>query len=145
MGCIFCLPGGNLFKIFGELMLSTFLAALIGVGQGWFSDWQQRRENQRNIEKAVADNKIRLALSEQEYNQAWEMAALEGRDTWLRRVSFAMWSFPLVWAYFSPGAAKAYFVDSLSGLPDWYVAGYLAITGAVWGLSELKAAGVLKK
>jgi hypothetical protein len=126
-------------------MLTTILSAVIGIGQGWFSDWQARREEQRKIESAVAENKIRLALSEQEHNQQWEMAALEGRDNWLRRISFALWTWPLVWAFFSPGAARVYFSESLAGLPEWYVAGYLAMTGAVWGVSELKAAGVFKK
>lgn len=126
-------------------MLTTIISAIVGLGQGFISDWQAKRENQRAIEKAVAENKIRLAQDAQTHNENWEMAALEGRDNWLRRVSFAFWSWPLAWAYFSPEAAKAYFTDSLAGLPDWYVGGYLAITGAVWGLSELKAAGVLRK
>lgn len=116
-----------------------------GIVGGIFDDWKARRENARQVEKAVTENRIRLAQSEQSHNQEWEMRALEGRDAWLRRVSFFFWSAPLLWAYFDPGGARAYFVESLAGLPDWYVGGYLAITGAVWGLSELKAAGVWRK
>lgn len=126
-------------------MIAALVAIAGQIAGGWFDDWKASRENARQVEAAVAQNKIRLALSEQEHNQAWEMAALEGRDNWLRRVSFAMWSFPMVWAYFSPEAARQYFGESLAGLPEWYVGGYLAITGAVWGLSELKAAGIWKK
>ena len=59
--------------------------------------------------------------------------------------SFTAWSAPLLWAYFDPTGAALYFSQSLGALPDWYVGGYLAITGAVWGVSELKAAGAWKK
>lgn len=124
--------------------MNFLIAALVDIGKGFFADWQAKRENQRQVEAAVTQNKIRLAMSEQEHNQAWEMAALEGRDTWLRRLSFAMWSLPLLWAYFDPAGAQHYFRESLAGLPEWYVGGYLAITGAVWGIAELKARGVVK-
>jgi hypothetical protein len=120
----------------------TFLAGLAG---DWFKDWKAGRENQRAVEKAVTDNRIRLAESEQTHNQEWEMRALEGRDAFLRRASFTAWSAPLLWAYFDPTGAALYFSQSLGALPDWYVGGYLAITGAVWGVSELKAAGAWNK
>lgn len=120
----------------------TFLSGLV---QSWVTDWQASRENQRAVEKAVTENRIRLAESEQTHNQEWEMRALEGRDTWLRRASFAAWSAPLVWAYVNPEGARLYFTQSLGALPDWYVGGYLAITGAVWGIAELKAVGLLRK
>lgn len=125
-------------------MITALIAAAVEIGRGFFTDWQAARENKRQVEKAVAENRIRLAQSEQTHNQEWEMRALEGRDTWLRRLSFLMWSLPLAWAYFDPVAARQYFSESLAGLPEWYVAGYLGITGAVWGLAELKAAGVWK-
>lgn len=48
-------------------------------------------------------------------------------------------------AAFDAEGAKFYFEQSLGALPEWYVAGYLAITGAIWGIAELKAAGVMKK
>ena len=88
-------------------MIQAIIGLIAGIGKGLFDDWNAKRENQRQIERAVAENKIRMALSEQEHNQAWEMAALAGGDKWLRRMSFFMWSGPLVWAYFSPEAARA--------------------------------------
>lgn len=118
--------------------------ALVDIVKGWFSGYQAKRQNQMDIEKAIAENKIRLAQSEQSHNEAWEMAALQGGDKMLRRASFVAWSAPLVWAAYDPAGAAAYFRDALGALPEWYVAGYLAISGAVWGIAELKAAGVLK-
>lgn len=126
-------------------MFPTIIAAAIEIGRGFFDNWKAGKDDARKVAAAVAENRIRLAQSEQTHNQEWEMRALEGRDAWLRRVSFLMWSLPLLWAYFDPSAARQYFSESLAGLPEWYVAGYLAITGAVWGLSELKAAGVMRK
>jgi hypothetical protein len=124
------------------MVIYTFLA---GILSSWVDDWKAKRQNQRDVEKAVTDNRIRLATDAQTHNQEWEMRAMEGRDTWLRRLSFAAWSAPMVWAYFDPSAAAAYFSQSLAALPDWYVGGYLGITGAIWGLVELKAAGVIKR
>lgn len=112
---------------------------------GFFENWKARQEDQREVERAVVENKIRLAQSEQSHNEAWEMAALEGRDNLLRRLSFAAWSIPLVWAAFDAASAEHYFKVALGALPEWYVAGYLAITGAIWGIAELKAAGILKR
>lgn len=120
----------------------TFLA---GIVSQFVQDWQAKRQNQREVERAVAENRIRLAQSEAEHNQEWEMRALEGRDNFLRRLSFLAWSSPLLWAAFDPPAAAAYFRDALGALPDWYVGGYLAISGAVWGIAELKAMGAFKR
>lgn len=117
-------------------------AGLVG---GVFQDWQDKRKDQREIERAVAENKVRLAQSTETHNQQWEMAALEGRDALLRRLSFAAWSAPLIWAAFDAPGAERYFREALGALPEWYVGGYLAITGAIWGIAELKAAGVLRK
>lgn len=125
-------------------MIQAIIALVSGIAGSLLDDWTASRENKRQVEKAVTENRIRMALDAQQYNQEWELRALEGRDNWLRRISFGFWSAPLAWAYFDPAGAKAYFTESLAGLPDWYVGGYLAITGAVWGLAELKAKGVIK-
>lgn len=125
--------------------MAPILTLLGGIVGQLVSDWQANRENKRQVEKAVTENRIRLAQDAQQYNHEWEMRALEGRDTWLRRLSFGAWSAPIVWAGFDPAAAHAFFTEALAGLPDWYVTGYLAVTGAVWGLSELRAMGLIKK
>jgi hypothetical protein len=119
----------------------SFITSIIG---GFFQSWQAKQDNQRAIEKAVADNKIRLAESAQTHNENWEMAALEGRDNLLRRASFIAWSAPIIWAAFDAPGASNYFKVALAALPEWYVYGYLAMTGAIWGLAELKSRGILQ-
>jgi hypothetical protein len=123
--------------------MNQLFSGLFSIVGGFVTDWQQGRQNKRDIAKAVADNKIRLAQDTQSNNQAWEMAALEGRDNFLRRISFIAWSTPLLWAAFDPAGASRFFRDSLGALPDWYVTGYIGITGAIWGLSALKSSGFI--
>lgn len=125
--------------------MGGLLGILGGVASGLFGDWQAARQNAREVSRAVTENKIRLAANEQTHNEAWEMSALEGRDVLLRRASFMAWSVPLVWAAFDAEGAAQYFRVALSALPEWYVAGYLSITGAIWGIAELKAAGIIKR
>jgi hypothetical protein len=124
--------------------MNFILQGLLSIGGTLFQDWQASRQNKREVERAVTENRIRLAVSEQEHNQGWEMRALEGRDNVLRRVSFLIWSAPMLWAAWDPQGATAYFRDALGALPEWYVYGYLAISGAVWGISEMKGMGLLK-
>lgn len=116
-----------------------------GIATSFVTNWQAKQQNQRDIEKAVAENKIRLAQGAQTHNENWEMSVLEGRDNFLRRVSFLIWSAPMLYSAYDPQAAGRFFHDALGALPDWYIVGYLAISGAVWGLSELKAAGVFRR
>lgn len=125
--------------------MNALIALITGVVSSVVDDWKAKRENQRQVEKAVAENRIRLAQAEQTHNDEWEMRALEGRDNVLRRLSFMIWSAPLMWAAFDAKGAASFFREALGALPDWYVAGYLAISGAVWGIAELKAAGAFKR
>jgi hypothetical protein len=124
--------------------MNFILSALIDIGRNWFDSWQADQENARKVKAAAAESRARLLLDQQANNHEWEIRALEGRDAWLRRLSFAAWSAPLLWAYFDPQGAARYFNESLAALPDWYVGGYLGITGAIWGIVELKSKGVLK-
>jgi hypothetical protein len=126
------------------MALPWIAGVLIELGREWVADWRAGRENQRQVEKAVTENRVRMAIDQQSHNQEWEMRALEGRDNWLRRASFVIWSTPIVWAAVDPVAAAAYFRDALGALPEWYVYGYLAVSGAIWGVVELKQAGILK-
>lgn len=119
-------------------ILSGILSAVTGAAGELLTDWREGRANQRAVRKAVADNQIRLALDAAQHNSNWEMAALAGRDRFLRRVSFSLFSAPMIWAAVDPAGARAYFTDALAALPDWYVTGYLAMLGAIWGLSELR-------
>ncbi len=122
--------------------VAGFLGGIVG---DLFADWKAARENKRRVAEAVTNTRIKLAESEQTHNQEWELRALEGRDTFLRRASFVAWTWPLVWAAFDAEGARRFFEVSLAALPDWYVTGYLSVTAAVWGLMELRNMGMFGK
>ena len=109
-----------------------------GLVTGWFTDWQEGREDKRIIARASAENKARLLLSDQSHNQSWEMAQLEGKDVLLQRLSFMLLSLPFVWAMFAPETVENYFTVAIASVPDWYQWIYIAMIGAIWGISEMK-------
>jgi hypothetical protein len=119
-------------------MFAGLLSAAVSIGKGFFDDYQLSRENKRDIAKAITENKIRLALNEQVNNQAWEMAQIEGKDKFLRRVSFFMLSAPFMVAIIAPESVNDYFTVALAAMPEWYQWLYMSIIGAVWGISEFK-------
>lgn len=127
-------------------MIQLLWPAVLEAGRTIFSDWKAKREDQRKIDSAVAENKARLALDQASHNHQWEMAQLAGADKWLRRVSFFIWSAPMLWATLDAEGARVFFTDTLAALPEWYVYGYLGISGAIWGVLELrKNVGILKR
>ena len=114
------------------------ISTLFEIGREYVADWRQGRQHNRDIKAAVTENRIRLAQSKESHNQNWEMAALEGRDQFLRRFSFSLLTFPLLWAGFDPDGAETYFTVALGALPDWYVYAYTSVLGSIWGLTELR-------
>ena len=77
-----------------------------------FTSWNDGRvklkEKKIDVKHAIMENKARLARDSSSNNHDWEMANLEDKDRWLRRISFGMFSAPFVWALFDaeadPGA-----------------------------------------
>lgn len=119
-------------------MWGTVLSFVLGLGKDVAADWQQAREDKRAIKRATTENKIRLAKQRASHNQQWEMSALEGRDSLLRRFSFALFTFPLLWSGIDPQGAQEYFTVALAALPEWYIQTYMAMMAVIWGIAELK-------
>ena len=107
-----------------------------------FTSWNDGRvklkEKKMAVKMAIEDNKATLAASTETHNHDWEMANLEDRDRWLRRISFGMFSAPFVWALFDPVGVEAYFKTALASMPEWYIQLYAAMVGGVWGFAALK-------
>ena len=95
-------------------------------------------EGKRKLKQAEVDNTARLLQDEQSNNHDWEMANLQDKDKWMRRISFAMFTWPFIWIYFDQAGAQTYFVVLEDFLPQWYKQTYMAITGGIWGISALK-------
>lgn len=121
--------------MFGEL-----IGGITNLVVGWVNNKQEMQREKQKTELEVEKNKQRLAADQAEYNAEWEMAALQDKDKALRRLSFAMFSAPLVIAIFSPHHVQEYFSISLNSVPEWWVKSFVAINGAIWGITSLKNA-----
>lgn len=111
---------------------------LISIGRDWISGQQKIQLAKQERAQAAIETQIRQIQDEKNANSAWEIAALSDSDKWLRRISFTIFSFPIVWAVFDPLAVARYFQIALSSIPAWYFQTYMTITGVVWGVSSLK-------
>lgn len=120
------------------------MTELIGLGLGLIKDlfggFSQIVKAKQDRELAALENQARLLRDEQSHNSAWEMASLRDADKWLRRISFAIFSFPIVYAAVNPTGVAFYFNTALAALPDWYVKTYMGIIGGIWGIASLKDA-----
>lgn len=96
---------------------------------GWASD-------RRELKRAELQGRIKYLSTEQGHRHAWEIASIQQSGQGMRWASFAMWSAPFLWAFIDPIAAQAALESAIEALPDWYVAGYLTVTGGVWGIKE---------
>jgi hypothetical protein len=107
-----------------------------------FKSWNDGRVKLKEaniaVKMAERQNRARLLQSESDHNSEWEMAQIVDKDKWLRRISFAMFSAPFIWALFDPEGVREYFETALASMPEWYVKIFVGMTGAIWGISHLK-------
>jgi len=111
---------------------------LISSAFGLLNTWVSGKQK---LAEAEQDNRARLLRDEQSHNSDWEMAALQDKDKWLRRISFTMFSFPMVMAWVDPERANEYFEIGLASVPEWFLQMYMGMVGGIWGLAELKRVG----
>ncbi len=114
------------------------LSLLVGFAKNFFEGQQKLQQAKQEREQAAIATQIKLIQDENSNNSAWEIASLAGKDKWLQRISFAMFSFPLVWAAFDPNAVANYFKVAIAACPTWYFQTYITMTGVVWSVASLK-------
>ena len=107
--------------------------SVVNLAKGWL-------DNRGKVQAAKAENEARLLASVQSHNAKWEMASLASSGKGLKWASFALFSFPLIWAIFDPEGVATYFNESIAAVPDWWVQTYMAASGSIWGISVLKDA-----
>jgi len=112
------------------------IGAIVELGGLLFKGATDYIKGKQKIALAEAENRARLLRDRERYNADWEMAQLADKDKWLRRLSFGLFSFPIVMAYVDPNAIKQYFDVALSAMPEWYIKVYLAMVGGIWGMME---------
>ncbi len=112
-------------------VVGSLVSALVGGVSDLFKD-------KRALKKAEVDNKIRLMQSEQSHNQDWEMASLQDKDKWLRRISFAIFIWPITpIAAIAPEWIIEYYA-ALKVIPEWNLQLIMIMIGGIWGVAELK-------
>lgn len=92
-------------------------------------------EGKRKLKKAITDNKIRMAQSEQSHNQNWEMKSLDNagfKDDVLFYAFIALF----VWAGFDPEGAGQFFTN-LKLLPEWFVKTWFWLIASVLGVKKI--------
>jgi hypothetical protein len=105
-------------------LVSTFIEGVIG-------HFKKKQE----LKRAVMDNKIRMALSEQTHNQEWEMKQLDNAG-WKDDILFYAFILMFVWAGFDPDGAAIFF-NNLLVLPDWFVKTWFWVVASILGVKKI--------
>jgi len=131
------------------LMLQALIGPIAGLASSFVNKQAEKAQAKHKLEMAIIENKARLAAAKDQANADWEMAQLEDKDKILRWFSYTMFTAPIVITVVSPEWGKQIF-QNLEYAPSWVVEVWIAMNGAVWGLSSLKnvvpsVVGQLKK
>lgn len=120
------------------MVWQVLLGPVMDIGKEYLKGRKKLKSAKLDMQLASMQNKARLLADHQSHNNSWEMAQLEDKDKWLRRFSFLAFSAPFIVAIFAPEQVALYFNEAISSVPMWWQKTYMAITGAIWGLSSLK-------
>ena len=118
-------------------MLQSFIAPIANLAGTFIKNRAEKSMAKHKLELNVLENKARLALAEHEANSEWEMAQLQDKDKILRWFSYTMFTAPIVITVVNPDWGRRIF-ENLEYAPSWVVEVWIAMNGAVWGLSSLK-------
>ncbi len=114
------------------------LTGIATLANTWFEGRNEKQKAKIELNRAEADNKIRLLRDINQYNKEWEIAQILDKDKFLRWLSFVLFSAPFIVALFDPQAVNYYFTIALAHVPTWWTKSFMSIVGAIWGLSSLK-------
>lgn len=118
-------------------MLQALIGPIAGLASSFMNKQAEKAQAKHKLEMAIIENKARLAAAKDQANADWEMAQLEDKDKVLRWFSYTMFTAPIVITVVSPEWGKQIF-QNLEYAPSWVVEVWIAMNGAVWGLSSLK-------
>ncbi|WP_022662143.1 hypothetical protein [Paucidesulfovibrio longus] len=116
-------------------MAIPIVGALAGLLSLVVDGVREHLRGNQEIRRAVVENKVRLAQSSQEFNQAWEMKQLENAG-WKDDVLFYAWLAFFVWSGFDPAGAGEV-LRAWEALPDWFLQVTFWIVAAVLGVKKI--------
>jgi len=92
-------------------------------------------QRKQELKKAVMENRLRLAASDQEFNHEWEMKQLENAG-WKDDVLFFAWIGFFIWSGMDPeGAGEV--IRAWENLPDWFLQITFWVVAAVLGVKKI--------
>lgn len=118
-------------------MLKLLLGPITSLAGELVKKRAEKAQAKHELSLAVIQNKARLATEREAHNSEWELANLEDKDKILRWGSYTMFTAPIIITVISPEWGKQIFIN-LEYAPSWVVEVWIAMNGAVWGLSSLK-------
>ena len=92
-------------------------------------------KGKRAIKKAIVENKVRLAQSKQEHNQAWELKQLANVG-YKDDVLFYAFIGVFVWAGFDPEGSQEFFTN-INTLPEWFLKTWFWVVASVLGVKKI--------
>lgn len=111
------------------------LSPILDLGNTIVGGVVQHFKSKQDIKKAITNNRIRLAESEQSHNQDWELKSLDNAG-WKDDVLFYAFIAMFIWAGFNPEGAKQFF-ENLNVLPEWFIKTWLWIVASVLGVKKI--------
>ncbi len=111
------------------------IATIIELGKLIIGGIADSFKSKRKLKKAIVDNKIRLAQSEQEHNQNWELKQLSNAG-YKDDVLFYAFVLVFVWAGFYPEASQEFFTN-INTLPEWFLKTWFWIVASVLGVKKI--------
>ena len=109
---------------------------------GLADGYKAKQENKT----AVVKESTRLITDVHSNNTSWEINALKVTGKGLKWASFGMFAGPIMLTVVGPFVGLNAEVDQMwanfEKVPDKWMVVYASMTGAIWGISALKDAGV---
>ena len=118
-------------------MWSGIIEAVSAPFTQWVKNHGAIKEAKQKRKLAIIDNQARLALSEAQYNNAWEMESLKGNSQYLRVFCFVQFAIPLMISVIYPEHGAKIWAN-LEMVPAWFVKVYIIMVGSIWGIHEFK-------
>ncbi len=97
------------------------------------SEWLQRKQK---LKEAINNNKIRMAESEQDHNQNWEMRSLENAG-WKDEVLFFAIVGMYVYSAVYPEGAAVVFENWDTVIPVWFSKITMWMVGSILGVKKI--------
>lgn len=120
-------------------MFSLIFGPIIALVKTVAGGFMQNMKAKQQLKAAVVTRKLEMISDKEKYNEAWELAALQDSDRWIKRLSFLLLSAPLITSIFLPAATQGYITHTLSTLPVWYTTAYMGMLSSIWAVKSLQS------